>query len=146
MADPRVEPTPFRHRLRVRYSECDQQGVVFNGHYLFYYDVAMTELLRDRLGSYQAMLDLGVDVMIAETRLRFRRGARFDEEVDIVLPVRHLGDTSMIVQPVFLVDGAEIADGEVRHVFTDPATNAKKSMPAEVRAAFGRDREPPDTA
>ena len=58
--------TPFIHRLRVRYSECDAQGVVFNGQYLFFYDVALTELCRDRIGPYQEMVDRGVDVVVAE--------------------------------------------------------------------------------
>ncbi|MGG7572430.1 acyl-CoA thioesterase [Streptomyces sirii] len=47
----------FTHRLRVRYSECDQQNVVFNGHYLFYYDVALTELWREVTGGYASMVE-----------------------------------------------------------------------------------------
>ncbi|MGP4019033.1 acyl-CoA thioesterase [Saccharopolyspora sp. 5N708] len=75
--------TAFTHRLRVRYSECDQQGVVFNGHYLFFYDVAITELFRHRIGPWQRLLDRGVDLVVAETRLRYREPARFDDEVDM---------------------------------------------------------------
>jgi acyl-CoA thioester hydrolase len=128
--------TSFVHRLRVRYSECDQQGVVFNGNYLFYYDVAVTELIRDRIGPYQAMIDRGVDIVVAEARLRFVEGARFDEELDIEMPVAHLGTTSMIIHPVFRVDDRLIADGELRHVFVDPVTLKKKPMPDDVRAAL----------
>ena len=127
---------PFVHRLRVRYSECDQQGIVFNGHYLFYYDVAVTELIRDRVGPYQAIIDLGADLVVAEARLRFVEGARFDEELDIAMPVHHLGNTSMIIRPVFTVDGRLIVDGEVRHVFVDPKTLKKTPMPQEIRAAL----------
>ena len=43
---PRV-PEPFRHRIRVRFNECDGQGVVFYANYLMYFDVAMTELWRE---------------------------------------------------------------------------------------------------
>lgn len=128
--------TPFTHRLRVRYSECDQQGVVFNGQYLFFYDVAVTELWRERIGSYQEMVDGGHDLVVAEARIRFVEGARFDEELDITLPVEHLGTTSMIVHPVFRVGERLIADGEVRHVFVDPATMKKTPMPDYVRAAL----------
>jgi acyl-CoA thioester hydrolase len=124
------------HRLRVRYSECDQQGVVFNGNYLFYYDVAVTELWRARIGPYQAMIESGYDLVVAEARLRFVEGARFDEELDIEMPVRHLGTTSMIIDPVFRVDDRLIADGEVRHVFVDPETLAKKPMPQDIRDAL----------
>jgi len=126
----------FVHRLRVRYSECDQQGVVFNGHYLFYYDVAVTELWRARVGVYQEMIERGFDLVVAEARLRFVEGARFDENLDIEMPVRHLGTTSKIIHPVFRVADRLIADGEVRHVFVDPATLRKKPMPDDIRAGL----------
>lgn len=128
--------TAFVHRLRVRYSECDQQGVVFNGNYLSYYDVAVTELFRDRIGPYKEIVDRGVDIVVAEARLRFVEGARFDEELDIEMPVHHLGTTSMIIHPVFRVDGRLIVDGEVRHVFVDPTTLKKKPMPQDIRATL----------
>lgn len=126
----------FTHRLRVRYSECDQQGVVFNGHYLFFYDVALTEMWRALIGDYGDMVDGGYDLVVAEARIRFREGARFDEMLEVSMPVAHLGTTSMIVRPVFRVGERLIADGEVRHVFIDPASKAKREMPARVRAAL----------
>ncbi|OLF16700.1 acyl-CoA thioesterase [Actinophytocola xanthii] len=128
--------TAFTHRLRVRYSECDQQGVVFNGQYLYFYDVALTELWRERVGGYQEMIDQGVDLVVAEARIRFVRGARFDELLDITMDVTHLGNTSMVVRPVFQVDDQLVADGEVRHVFVDASTLAKTPMPDDVRAAL----------
>ncbi len=130
--------TPFTHRLRVRYSECDAQGVVFNGHYLFFYDVALNELWRDRIGPYQEMIDRGVDLVVAEATTRFLASARFDEELDIELRVKHLGTTSMIIQPVFRVGERLVADGEVRHVFVDPATMRKTPMPDDIRGALSR--------
>lgn len=126
----------FTHRLRVRYSECDQQGVVFNGHYLFYYDVALNELWRDRVGIYQEMVDRGFDVVVAEATIRYRSGARFDDELDIAMTVKHLGNTSMIVTPVFRVGERLIADGEIRHVFVDPKTLEKKGMPDDIRTGL----------
>ncbi|MGI5169721.1 acyl-CoA thioesterase [Spirillospora sp. CA-253888] len=126
----------YTHRIRVRYSECDQQGVVFNGQYLFLYDVAVTEMWREVVGDYAAMVEGGHDLVVAESRLRYRQGARFDELLDISMPVVRLGTTSMVVAPRFRVGDRLIADGEVRHVFVDPATMAKKEMPADVRAAL----------
>jgi acyl-CoA thioester hydrolase len=126
----------FVHRLRVRYSECDQQGVVFNGQYLFFYDVAVTEMFRARIGDYRDIVDGGYDIVVAEARIRFVEGARFDELLDISMPIEHLGTTSMIVRPVFRVGERLIADGEVRHVWVDPATLQKKPMSDEIRAAL----------
>jgi acyl-CoA thioester hydrolase len=129
--------TPFVHRLRVRYSECDQQGVVFNGQYLFFYDVAVTELFRARIGDYQEIVDRGYDIVVAEARIRFVEGARFDELLDISMPIEHMGTTSMIVRPVFRVGERLIADGEVRHVWVDPTTLKKKPMSDEIRDGLG---------
>jgi acyl-CoA thioester hydrolase len=128
--------TPFTHRLRVRYSECDQQGVVFNGHYLFYYDVALNELWRERIGLYQEMVARGFDVVVAEARIRYRAGAHFDDEIDIDMAVAHLGTTSLVIHPVFRVGKRLVADGEIRHVFVDSTTLAKKAMPDDIRAAL----------
>jgi acyl-CoA thioester hydrolase len=126
----------FVHQLRVRYSECDQQGVVFNGHYLFYYDVALTELWRARVQPYSEMVARGIDVVVAEATVRYRAAARFDDLLDISMVVKHLGTTSLIIQPEFRVGDRLIADGEVRHVFVDPSTLVKKAMPEDIRAAL----------
>jgi acyl-CoA thioester hydrolase len=126
----------FTHRLRVRYSECDQQGVVFNAHYLSFYDVALTELWRAAIGPYTDVVETGYDLVVAEARIRFREGARFDELLDVRMPVVKLGVTSMIVRPEFRVDDRLIADGEVRHVFIDPPTKSKKEIPPDVRLAL----------
>lgn len=128
--------TAFVHRLRVRYSECDQQGVVFNGHYLFYYDNAITEMWRERIGPYQEMVTRGVDIVVAEATIRYRSAARFEDLLDIAMPVVHLGNTSMIIRPEFRAGDTLVADGEVRHVFVDPSTLVKKPMPDDIRAAL----------
>lgn len=126
----------FVHRMRVRYSECDQQGVVFNGHYLFFYDVALTELWRAAVCGPQEMVPAGYDLVVAEARIRFREGARFDDLLEVEMPVARLGTTSMVVAPRFLVGGRLMADGEVRHVFVDPGSHGKREMPADVRASL----------
>jgi acyl-CoA thioester hydrolase len=131
-----VARAPFSHRVRVRYSECDAQGVVFNGQYLFLYDVALTELLREAVGPYDEMVESGTDLVVAEARLRFLAGARFDDQVDIELPIVKLGTTSMTIEPTFRVDGNPMVEGEVRHVFVDPGSNSKREIPAEVRRAL----------
>ncbi|MFC4858262.1 acyl-CoA thioesterase [Actinophytocola glycyrrhizae] len=128
--------TAFVHRLRVRYSECDQQGVVFNGHYLFYYDNAITELWRERIGPYQEMVTRGFDIVVAEATLRYRSPARFEDLLDIAMPVVHLGNTSMVIRPEFRIGDRLVVDGEVRHVFVDPSTLVKKPMPDDLRAAL----------
>jgi acyl-CoA thioester hydrolase len=124
----------YTHSLRVRYSECDQQGVVFNGHYLFYYDVAFTELCRDAIGSYGDMVREGVEIVVAETRLRYLAGAHFDDILEIDLPITRLGKTSMTVNPTFRLGDRTLVEGQVRHVFVDAETMQKKEIPDKMRS------------
>jgi len=78
---------PLTCKLRVRYGECDPQGVVFNAHFLAYFDIAITELFRAALGGYQAIVDRGVDFVVAEAGLRYRQPAHFDEELRLEVAV-----------------------------------------------------------
>ena len=63
----------FVHRLRVRYHECDLQGVVFNANYLAYFDIALTEFMRETLGSYQELRANGLDLLVVEATVRSAR-------------------------------------------------------------------------
>ena len=85
----------FVHELRVRYGECDPQGIVFNANYLLYFDVAFTEYWRDRVGPWDDMVSFGVDVVVAEANLRFRAPARFDDVLALEVTTEELGQTSM---------------------------------------------------
>jgi acyl-CoA thioester hydrolase len=48
---------PFVHTFRVRYHECDAQGIVFNANWLSYFDVTLTEWFREAFGSYEALVE-----------------------------------------------------------------------------------------
>jgi acyl-CoA thioester hydrolase len=128
---------PFIHRLRVRYSECDPQGVLFNANYLAYIDHTVTELWRAAYGGYTVMLDRGADIVVAEARLRYLGSARFDEQVTIATTVTHLGTTSVVTAHRFHrgsdTNGELLLEGEIRHVWIDPATTAKTPMPDWAR-------------
>jgi acyl-CoA thioester hydrolase len=126
---------PFTHRLRVRYSECDLQGVLFNANYLAYIDHTITELWRAAYGGYTVMLDRGTDIVVAEVNMRFLGSARFDEEVVIEATVINLGTTSVTTAFRFYRGDTEelLLEAEIRHVFIDPATAAKAPMPDWAR-------------
>jgi len=129
-------PAPFVHRLRVRYGECDPQGVVFNANFIMYFDVALTELWREAIGRYDAMLEAGTDMVVAEARARYLAPAGFDDELDIELRITRLGNTGMTTELVVRRGDATVVEGEMRHVFIDPATKLKKPMPDNIRAAM----------
>jgi acyl-CoA thioester hydrolase len=124
---------PFRHRLRVRYHECDPQGVVFNANYLAYFDMAITELWREALGGYQSMLDAGLDIVVAEANVKYLAPLRFDEEFDLVVGVAEMGTTSIRTALRVEREGEAAAEGELRHVFVNPQSGEKAPIPDDVR-------------
>jgi acyl-CoA thioester hydrolase len=124
---------PLIHTLRVRYGESDLQGIAFNAHYLNYFDIGMTELWRAAFGNYQTMLERGVDMVLAEARLRFRRPARFDDELDLSVAVTHMGTTSIVTRHFARCGGDVVAEGDLRHVLVDLQTLAKTPIPDWAR-------------
>jgi len=126
----------FKHTLRVRYSECDPQGVVFNANYVAYFDVILTELWREALGSYQEMVEGGTDMVVAEVNVRFLGPARFDDEIDFEARLARLGETSMSTRIDSRANGEPVVQGEIRHVFIDPETKTKTPMPPHIRTAL----------
>jgi acyl-CoA thioester hydrolase len=123
----------FVHTIRVRYAECDAQGVVFNAHYLSYVDIGITELWRAAFGSYQAMLDRGVDVVVASANLRFRGPARFDDQLRCEVAVTHLGNTSIVTRHRIGRGGELLVEVDIRHVMVARDALTKTPIPDWVR-------------
>ncbi len=129
---------PLAYKLRVRYGECDPQGVVFNAHYFAYFDIALTEAWRELVGPYAEMYKRGIDMVVAEARARFLGGARFDDELELRWWVTRLGTTAMSTRIDVVRDGTSLVEGEMRHVFVEAGTNDKKPIPLEIRAPLER--------
>jgi acyl-CoA thioester hydrolase len=126
----------FKMQLRVRYGECDPQGVVFNAHFFSYFDIALTEAWREAIGPYGDMLAQGIDLVVAEASARYLGPARFDDLIELEWRITRLGTTAMSTRIDVKSDGATVVEGEMRHVFVDPATKEKKPMPGEIRRAL----------
>ena len=129
---------PLAFKLRVRYGECDPQGVVFNAHYFAYFDIALTEAWRELLGPYEEMHERGIDMVVAEARARFLGGARFDDELELRWWVTHLGTTAMSTRIDVVREGTWLVEGEMRHVFVEEGTTNKMPIPPEIRAPLER--------
>src|SRR3954451_24528642 len=127
----------FTMQIRVRYGECDPQGVVFNANYFGYFDVILTEAWREAIGPYNDMIEEhGTDLVVAEASARFLGPARFDDLIDVEWRVTSLGTTAMTTRIELSANGEPVIQGEMRHVFIHPETKQKKPMPEEIRKAL----------
>ncbi len=132
-------PSAFRHPLRVRFHECDPQGIVFNANFLAYADIAMTELYREAFGSWQAAMEAGgVDMVVAEANVRYLAPLHFDEEIELVASVTRIGTTATTTLIEVERDGATVAEVTLRHVVVDPETRAKAPIPDPMRSVLER--------
>ena len=70
-------------RLRVRYPEVDRMGVAHHSHYLTWFEVGRTELLRGLGCTYEAMEAEGVFLPVVEISCRYRLPARYDDLLEV---------------------------------------------------------------
>ena len=126
--------TPFVHRIRPRYAEVDQQGVVFNAHWLTYFDDSCTRFF-ESLGYTPNEAFFGeFDVMIVKAALEWQGPAGFDDVVDIVTEPIRLGTKSFDLRYRASVDGRAACTGVITYVSVLPSTHESAPIPAELRA------------
>lgn len=128
---------PFRHQVRVRYSECDLQGIVFNANYLTYVDDALTELWRAAVpGGYTGMVESGVDLVVGEANIRYLAPARVDDVVNLDATVTRMGTTGLTLEVAISSQGRELTRVTMRYVFVTAKEGGKVPIPDEVRNAL----------
>lgn len=132
----------FFHPFRVRYSEIDGQGVLFNAHYLTYYDTAITEFFR-ALGydQYADAQKSGVDFHVVKAVVEYKAPIRFDWDLDVGVRVAKIGNSSMTFElAIFRKSENELlATGEIVWVNTDQTTHRPVPIPAATRELLGGD-------
>lgn len=118
----------FSHRLRVRWVEVDMQQIVFNGHYLMYFDTAVTDYWRALAMPYaETMHALGGDLYVKKASVEYHASAEMDDFLDVCMRCDRIGNSSMtFVGAIFRGDELLITS-ELVYVYADPV--AKKSQP-----------------
>ncbi len=118
------------HPLRVRWAECDAQGIVFNVNYFLYFDVAMTEWLR-ALGLQG---DVTMDFFTVHAEADYKGSARFDEMLEIGARCARLGRTSMTIEAAIFRGDDLLTTGKLIYVHADRETQAKTPLPDDFIA------------
>lgn len=126
---------PFFHRLRVRWVEVDAQQVVFNGHYLTYLDVAISEYWRATGLPYpEGVKHLQGDIFARRNTLEYHAPARLDDWLDIGVRCDRIGNSSITVAWAIWAQGRLLVTGETVYVFTSLATGKSAAVPDAMRA------------
>ena len=126
-------------RVRVRYAETDQMGVVYYANYLVWMEVARVEFCKALGFRYKDMeIDDGVLIAVVEAQCRYLCPARFDDEV--IVETRIADANTRIVSFAYEMRLAEgdrkLATGSTRHIFCNREMKPVR-LPVKYRKAFG---------
>lgn len=124
-------------RLRVRYAETDQMGVVYYANYLVWFEVGRTELLRTLGGTYREMEAADIFLPVIAASCDYARAVKYDDEIEI----RTRGRVLSPIRMEFLYDVVRVADqtlmatGRTEHAALDGRGKPVR-LPEQVRNAL----------
>src|ERR1700680_604066 len=123
---------PFSHTIRVRYAEIDGQGVVFNAHWLTYFDETCTRFVESwGFGSDYWINEF--DVMLVKAVLEWSGPAHFDDWLDVTAETARIGTKSFDVRYCGSVAGRPACEALITYVAVKPGTTGSIELPDEVR-------------
>jgi acyl-CoA thioester hydrolase len=133
---------PFRHPLRVRYSEVDHQGLVYFAHYATYCDIAIHEFFRALPYDYTAIGKAsGADFNTVRALVEYRRPLRFDEAFEVEVRLGRIGRSSLTFTFALLAGGETEprATAEMVWVHADQASMRAVPLPERLLDLLRRD-------
>ena len=127
----------FLDRLRVRWAEIDAQKIVFNAHYLMYFDTAVAGYWRALAMPYaQTMERLAGDIFVRKASLEYHASARYDDVLDVGVRCARVGTSSMLFSAAVFRHDQLLVSGELIYVFADPQAQIAKPVPPILRDVF----------
>ena len=134
MTEPTRQQFRFSHRLRVRWAEVDMQKIVFNAHYLMYFDTAVSDYWRALALPYEAtFVALQGDLYVKKATLEFHASARLDDQLEVALKCERIGNASMLFTGAIFRGEEHLISCELVYVFADPVSQTSRPVPASLR-------------
>lgn len=124
----------FFERLRVRWAEVDLQNIVFNGHYLTYWDTAISGYWRALGLPYaQAMTHLGGELLVRKATLEYLASAGYEDSLDVGMRCSSLGNSSITFECCVFRDAQALVSGDLVYVYVDAQGRKSTAVPAALR-------------
>ncbi|WP_158799862.1 thioesterase family protein [Pedobacter sp. L105] len=109
-------------KIRVRYSETDKMGYVYNGNYATYYEIGRTEMMRSLGMDYGKMEETGIMLPLLDLKCKFIKPAFYDQEITIKTTVKDLPGIRMLFDYELFNEAEELINiGSTTLVFFDMA-------------------------
>ena len=124
-------------RTRVAFADTDAMGVAWHGNYLRWFEMARTEMMRHTALPYPALVGRGYHLPVIEALVRYRKPARYDEELVVRALPAPLSGVRLRIDYRIESAGILVAEGHTEHAFTDAAGRVCRP-PRDVREVFAR--------
>ena len=120
--------------MRVRWAEVDMQRIVFNGHYLMYFDTAVAGYWRAMGMPYHETMEvMQGDLYVRKATLEYQASARYDEMLHVGVRVQRVGNSSIVLTAACFRGEQALVTGELVYVFADPASMTSRPVPQALR-------------
>jgi len=131
--------SPYVTRIRVRYAETDQMGVVYHANYLIWMEVARTELCKSLGFRYKDMEGSdGILLAVTEAQCRYLSAAKYDEEVAVQTTIADANRRFVTFEYEMACDGRRVATGRTKHIFLSREMRPVR-LPDKYAPLFGID-------
>ena len=129
----------FFVELRVRWAEVDKQGIVFNPHYLAYFDIGLTDYYRAIGFPYTGPIkETNSDFFLRSVNLEYHASAFFDDVVKVGMGVDRIGNSSFEFKGGIFREDTLLTSGKLVYVNADADTLVPSRVPDFIREAINR--------
>ena len=129
---------PFQIKYNVAFRDIDMHGVLHHSNYYDYCEKARIGLLEASGLSYNSVMDMGLGLVLVESKLKYFAPVKFDDLLELNLGVDELGKTSFKILYLIEVAGKKVSEGHTHHVCVNLDSGKPVKLPSELIKAMGR--------
>ena len=134
------EKKTYISKLKIRYSEVDRQNIVYNSHYLTYYDISLSEMLDSLFDQEEYIKKTNNEFHTVAVQLNFKNPARLNDEISIYTAIKKIGNSSITFTQEIYRDGSDelINEAEIIWVNTNQDEMKPASIPEDLKNKFSK--------
>ncbi len=128
------------NKIKVRYSEVDCQKIVYNSHYLTYFDISLSEMLEDCFDQDEYINNTNNDFHTVGVQMNFNSPARLNDQLEVYSGIKKLGNSSMTFLQEIYKAGSDIILNEASITWVNTNQNSMKSetIPNDIRKKLSK--------
>ena len=128
------------NKIKVRYSEVDCQRIVYNSHYLTYFDISLSEMLEDCFDQDEYVKNTNNDFHTVGVQMDFKSPARLNDQLEVYTGVKKLGNSRMTFMQEIYKEGSDevLNSANITWVNTNQKSMKSETIPEDIRTKLSK--------